>query len=432
MQNITVDIAIIGGGIAGLWLQKELQQKGFSTALCDTQSFAGKQTLCSQGIIHGGTKYSLHGALSSETKAIANMPQRWFEALKGQGHIDLSATKLLSQHHYLWSLNTVGSKVTTFFASKALESLAQSLSTQDYPDIFKTAKFKGKVYRLNEFVIDVPSLVNNLTGESLGQNSSQPVAPTRLQLTSCRHLSFEAVQSQNKIKHQLTLTLQDNQELKVNAQKFILTAGEGNAELLSQLQVGRDLEMQKRPLHMVMLKSHKLPPIYGHCIGAKSKPLVTVTTHYHKDGSSIWYLGGHLAETGVDLPAVQQIDTAKALLQQCLPWIKLEENHVAWRTLRINRAEPVAKNAQGETVKPDSAYVKPWKNDILVCWPTKLTLTPQLADQVLAHIATENLQAQTTDESNQKVLDKLKLFRSKTSQPPWDYAFDQEPLELNI
>ena len=36
-------------------------------------------------------------------EAIADMPRRWREALAGDGELDLSGVRLLSDAHYLWS-----------------------------------------------------------------------------------------------------------------------------------------------------------------------------------------------------------------------------------------------------------------------------------------------------------------------------------------
>jgi hypothetical protein len=49
---------------------------GFSTVLVESASLGGGQSMKSQGIIHGGTKYALHGALTGASEAIADMPRR--------------------------------------------------------------------------------------------------------------------------------------------------------------------------------------------------------------------------------------------------------------------------------------------------------------------------------------------------------------------
>src|SRR5947207_2050847 len=106
MQNIVeTDIAIIGGGISGLWLLNRLRTIGFSTILLESNALGGGQTSKAQGIIHGGTKYALQGALTPAAQAIADMPATWQRCLQGKGEIDLSNVPVLSHHQYLFSTN---------------------------------------------------------------------------------------------------------------------------------------------------------------------------------------------------------------------------------------------------------------------------------------------------------------------------------------
>ena len=56
-----IDVAIIGGGIAGLWLLAQLRERGYGALLIESNQLGSGQTLCAQGIIHGGTKYRLRG-----------------------------------------------------------------------------------------------------------------------------------------------------------------------------------------------------------------------------------------------------------------------------------------------------------------------------------------------------------------------------------
>ncbi|HCC44093.1 MAG TPA: FAD-binding oxidoreductase, partial [Gammaproteobacteria bacterium] len=55
MQKI--DIAILGGGIAGLWLLNLLVSRGYSVVLLEKEALGAGQTIASQGMIHGGVKY---------------------------------------------------------------------------------------------------------------------------------------------------------------------------------------------------------------------------------------------------------------------------------------------------------------------------------------------------------------------------------------
>ena len=58
-NRIRVDVVIVGGGIAGLWLLNLLRSRGYGAVLIERSAFGDGQTICSQGMIHGGLKYAL-------------------------------------------------------------------------------------------------------------------------------------------------------------------------------------------------------------------------------------------------------------------------------------------------------------------------------------------------------------------------------------
>ena len=353
---ISTDVLIVGAGVAGLWLNARLRRQGFSTVLVENHSLGGAQTLKSQGIIHGGAKYALHGALTGASEAIADMPRRWREALAGDGELDLSGVRLLSEAHYLWSPGTLAGNLTSFFASKAVRGRVDQVKGDQLPPALQDPRFKGKVYRLAELVVDVPSLVERLAelaGDSL--LAGQKVEPL-----------FE---------NERLIGLRVD-GLDILAQRIVLSAGQGNAELLASLEINVPAQ-QLRPLHMVMVKGPSLKPLYAHCLGGGPKPRITVTTHPAANGEWVWYVGGDIAEAeGVARTPDEQIAAAKKELASLLPWVDLSQ--AQWATLRVDRAEP----AQSGLVRPDNAFVSD-TGRLLVGWPTKLALAPDFSDRVI-------------------------------------------------
>lgn len=358
-QALSTDVLIVGGGIAGLWLNARLRRAGYATLLAERASLGGGQTVKSQGIIHGGAKYALHGALSGASEAIADMPRRWRAALAGSGELDLSGVRLLSEAHYLWSPGTLAGNLAGFFASKAVRSRVDPVRGDDLPAALQHPAFKGRVYRLNELVVDVPSLIGRLA-ELAGDGllAAREIVPL--------HEGGELVG-----------LLVDGRAIR--ARRIVLCAGQGNAGLLAALDLDRPA-MQTRPLHMVMLAAPTLKPLYAHCLGGGPKPRLTVTSHPAADGQWVWYLGGELAEAeGVARDASQQIAQARRELGELLPWVDLGE--ARWATLRVDRAEP----AQSGLTRPDNAFLAE-QGRLLVGWPTKLALAPDLADRVFASL----------------------------------------------
>ncbi|QXH51049.1 FAD-dependent oxidoreductase [Pseudomonas fakonensis] len=354
---ISTDVLIVGAGVAGLWLNARLRRLGYSTVLVERATLGGEQTIKSQGIIHGGTKYALHGALTGASEAIADMPRRWREALAGSGELDLSGTRLLSDAHYLWSPGTLAGNLTSFFASKAVRGRVDQVKGEQLPPALQDRAFKGKVYRLAELVIDVPSLLANLA-----------------QLAGDSLLAGERIEPLREGGELVGLVV-DGREIR--AQRIVLSAGGGTEGLLQALGLSQPA-MQRRPLHMVLAKGPNLKPLYAHCLGGGPKPRITVTTHPAADGQWVWYLGGDLAEAeGVARDPAAQIAAAQKEVAGLLPWV--DQSLVRWATLRVDRAEP----AQSGLVRPDNAFLAEQQR-LLVGWPTKLALAPDFADRVLA------------------------------------------------
>lgn len=361
---ISTDVLIVGAGVAGLWLNARLRRQGFSTVLVESASLGGGQSLKSQGIIHGGAKYALHGDLSGASEAIADMPRRWREALDGKGELDLSGVRLLSDAHYLWSPGTIAGNLTSFFASKAVRGRVDQVKGEQLPPALQHPKFKGKVYRLAELVVDVPSLINRLAelaGDSL--------------------LAGKQIEPLYEGDELIGLRVDGTD---IHAQRIVLSAGGGNADLLKAVGISQP-QMQRRPLHMVLVKGPTLKPLYAHCLGGGTKPRITVTTHPAADGQWVWYLGGDLAEAdGVAREPEAQIAVARKELEALLPWVDLSQ--AQWATLRVDRAEP----AQSGLVRPDNAFLDSQKR-LMVGWPTKLALAPDFADRVLSVLSREGI-----------------------------------------
>lgn len=396
MQTVQTDLIILGGGIAGLWLLNRVRQAGYDALLLECGNLGGGQSIRSQGIIHGGTKYALNGVLTQASNTIANMPQRWRDCLNGSGELDLTATKVLSDAHYMWSKGSLGSKMTTFFASKALKGRVDSIAEQDRPRVFKDKGFRGSLYKLNELVLDTPSLIHTLAKPHQDRIFLNSKDNTRIN-----------TDNQGQIQ---SIELTDR-KISIQAQRYILTAGEGTQALLDSWKINEP-QMQRRPLHMVVVRHGADLPTFAHCISTGSKPVVTITTHPAGENEQAWYLGGDLAETGVNRSPEQQIAEAKKTLQQLLPWIELP--NARWASFRIERAEP----QQSSLTRPDSAFAQAVHNGI-IAWPTKLALSPDLADQILQQLEQQAVVPKYIADL-QRLTD---LPHPEIAQPAWESLF---------
>lgn len=376
MQTLQVDIAIIGGGIAGLWLLACARNAGYNAVLFERAALGSGQTVASQGMIHGGVKYTLSGALSGASEAIADMPAHWRRCIQGDGDVDLRGTRVLSEAFYMWSPENALSKVTAFFASKALRGRVDAVKPADYPAAFQHKIFRGSVYRLLDMVIDAPSLLETLHAKNVDFIFS---------------VGDQALTVQRKNTGADIFLQHNNEELRVSSSLCVLAAGKGNGELLQQLAIKNSV-MQLRPLRQVMVRHPQLTALYAHCVGKDSKPRLTISSHTTKQGV-VWYLGGQLAEDGAALSSAVLIDKAKQEMETLFAWINWRE--AQWSTFFVERAEP----QQPGLLRPDNAWLSPCDElaHCVVAWPTKLTLVPHLGVQLMNYLRAQNITPQEKD-----------------------------------
>jgi len=359
VNALKLDLLIFGGGIAGLWTLLRARQAGYRALLLESAVLGGMQSIASQGIIHGGAKYALKGGVTASARAIADMPGIWRDALAGKGDVDLSAARVLSPHQHLWSSGGIGSSLAGVFASKLMQSRVSPLAKAQFPPPFDAPGFRGSLYELQEPVLDTASLMRAMTEQA------RP---------ACYRYDPEKLQIEDG-------SLQIGQ-LRLEPRRVLLAAGEGNAGLLQHWGVEHP-QMQKRPLHMVMLKG-RLPAVYAHCLGASSNPRLTITSYPLEASGMIWYLGGQLAEEGVGRDPMQQIKAAKSELAKLLPW--MDFSAVSYATLEIQRAEAATPGLK----RPHDCYLGVEKH-LLVAWPTKLAFAPRLADLVMQQLKQDGL-----------------------------------------
>jgi hypothetical protein len=399
--RIDLDIAIIGGGIAGLWLANRLKTQGFATALFEHRALGSDQTMASQGMVHGGMKYTLGGAFNNASESLADMPHYWRTCLCGEGDVDLRNTRLLSDYFYLWSTNSVTAKLSSFLASKALHGRVEPVPDKYCPPLLRHADFGGSLYRLEDVVLDVHSLVTNLAQNIDGQHFL---------------IDWDALRWENN-EDTLSLTLNhQGQDYAIHAQRIIFCAGKGNASLLEQLGA-EGPAMQIRPLQQVMVKHTHPYSFFGHCLGGSTTPRLTISSHKLSTTEQVWYLGGTLAEQGANMSPEALIEFAQAELTELLPWVSFED--AEWKTLYIERAE----NRQPNFTRPESAFVDKAAgfSNLMVGWPTKLTLAPNLANQVLERLGADQIRPNT----NQHGLTQLHalLPPAPIAATPWEQAF---------
>lgn len=320
-----IDISIVGGGVAGLWMLNRFRKLGYDAHLFEKTALGHGQTIACQGVIHSGAKYLLAGGESSGP--ISLMPSRWRACFQGcgesQGEIDLMSVKILADE------------------IKAFRG--------------------GEICPLdNETVVDVKSLIAALR---------EPVA--------------DFIYLGEPVPSKVT----------------IYTAGLGNEAFSRQT--------QRRPLRMFMVKPSPFgSPVYLHCTGKQGKPGMTITTHY-LDGEQVLYLGGNVAEKAVGMDDQTAFLWAKSEIQYRFP--NFNWNGRQWAYNDVIRAE-----AANDSEMPHGPRFVP-EGLKAVAWPTKLGMTPILADMALEWLESLGM----THNTNRAGLD---LPHPGIASYPWESA----------
>lgn len=350
-----IDVAIFGGGIAGLWMLHRLRQQGFDALLFENRALGAGQTLASQGIIHSGVKYTFDNVMRPQAQSLAAMPKIWLDCMAGHGELDLRGTKVLASHQLLFTGGGLAGRVAGL-ASKALRGASEPLPREEYPKLFAAPEFHGQIFRLHEPVLDTRSVLSALSSPSA----------LRAQVKEIRRKGDMVTQ----------IVFDGPDETVVAPRTVIFAAGAGNEWFAAQLGLDPGKTTQRRPLRMFLARG--LPyPLYAHCLVPDPKPRVTVTTH-ECQGENVWYIGGNVAEKAVGLNDADALRWAHAEMACLFPW--LDWKAVSWSIYDVDRAEPSASK-----LLPAGPALRSVGNAALV-WPSKLALAPALADQVLRWI----------------------------------------------
>ncbi len=389
MESLHVDCVIFGGGISGLWLLDVLRHRGYSAVLVEAHALGAGQTVASQGILHSGLKYSLRGILSASAREAREMPVIWRKCLQGDAQPCLSETEIRSENFYLWGTDSASSQLALVGASLGLKVTPRKVDGSDRPALLQNCR--GSVYRVDEQVISPASLLANLA--SRNREALVKVDPAAV--------AFEPSSSGGQ-----TVGLQaPGHKVAVTARWIILTAGSGNEQLRQQLGL-RGGAMQRRPLHMVLVRGRSLPLFYGHCIDGNITR-VSITSAVDSTGTVVWQVGGQVAESGVAWSPEEVIRHTQREFAEVLPELDLSETQ--WATYRVDRAE-------GATTlgRRPSSFRLIQDGNVLTAWPTKLVLAPQLAEAILKHVTTQSPAPQPSLAALEG------MPRPEVAAPPWE------------
>lgn len=371
MAGKNPDIIIYGGGIAGLWMLARLRQMGYDALLLEKNALGGGQSIASQGILHSGVKYALAGKISKLAKAISEMPEIWRGALKGKGPVDLSGAVIASERQYLLIPKGITGGVTKSLTQKALGKSVKEIPPKKWPQNIKDNGFTGTLIDMQELVLDIPSVIKAL---------AEPY--------------------KNYIR-------KGDEKSKITAKAYIYSCAAGNHDIAKDQKHDKDLQTQKRPLVMGMMRNAPFE-VFAHLVGPSEKPVATITTHKDKDGNLIWYIGGQAAERVIDSKPEDTYKAARKAFTRYFP--ALDTSGMEWGSLAIDRVEG---RSQKDGWLPDAPCIHQSDN-AYYCWPTKLTFAPLLADMMIERLEKDGITPSHTQSTWND------MPEAPFADPPWN------------
>ncbi len=352
---VEIDVAVFGGGIAGLWLLNRLLALGFDALVFEKTALGSGQTIASQGIIHSGVKYTFDGVNRPQSEALSSMPKIWMDCIAGRGEVDLRGTEILARHQLMFTTGGLLNRVAGTVVTKALRSEVAVVERANWPALFNAREFGGKIYQLEEPVLASKSVLNALCarcGSVIRQGDVKELLRNGDEITEIRFA---------------------NSSVNVRPRASIFTSGSGNEFFAEQLGLNQTKVTQRRALRMFLARGipHKL---FAHCLVPEPKPRVTITTH-DLNGENVWYIGGNIAEKAVGMSEGEALRWAHSEMTDIFPW--LDWKGVRWAIHDVDRAEPAASK-----LLPSGPTLTTVGNAALA-WPTKLALAPALTQQAL-------------------------------------------------
>lgn len=381
--QVKLDVLVLGGGIAGLWTAAAARRAGYRVALLESRALGAGQTLQSQGIIHAGLKYALLGQVNDTAHLISAAAKDWAAAMTGEGAVDLRAANIAAPAQHLLVPGGLLGTIAGAVGHAALGETIQNLKPDAWPAGLAALGFKGNVIAMREPGIDVASVLRALAVQLDG--ACYHCDPAAAQMTQRADGGIESV------------TIGDTE---LFPQRVVALAARGNEWLAEKL--GFKATVQHRPLKMVLLKGD-LPHAYWHGVGGSFRPAFTISTHKTSGSETVWYIGGAVAEDGVQQTDETLFDKTAAALKKYLP--KLDFKNTAWAALPVERVE--GHDPRGWL--PDRPSYQHHMN-VTLGWVNKLTLAPLMAKEILQQLPPPSGTA----------VESLPLPHAEVAENPWN------------
>ena len=363
LHQVEVDVVVIGGGVAGCWVTKELSHAGYATALVSLEGLGGGQTAHSHVYLHRGHLYreearnELSGGgstLTTDLRLASRLWDEWLAGLVGGGHhLDAAPSTGLfgfrsgrdaqDVEAAVWS--PLGLRSQPVGPPPVLSGSALTAFRRvDARCLDAEALIRALAPRSEAFTVDAAAVTPVIDG-------------TRIEAVRVRTASGE---------------------LSVRGRATVLAAGAGNRQLLNGFPPGAVPVMRDRPSFMLVVVDDSGPflePLSGVFVLNGDDSLFLVSRQ--EGARTAWLLSDACTETDHR----DWLAYVLAELREVFPHVWQGREHLQWGWYDAPKAEVSLDEAFQRQVHSHVALHV--GDNVVGVWPTKLTLAPLAALDVL-------------------------------------------------
>jgi len=416
--TIKVDVLILGGGIQGVWLLRDLAAAGYSVVLLDIRALGGEQTCHSHVYLHRGYNYQQTGLIT----ALGEAHRRWVTCLnQARGLLDgprpvLGFTNLAdyTKKQAVWDdakLRPPDTLPEVAWPSPLRNGHVKSCwsTDEEYADatVLVSALIQG--------FEDHTSKIEHVIDMTLSQHKRGP------------HTDFGVSEVKVRMPNGGTLAVQPR--------AVVLAAGHGNQQLMDlvarypELKPAFANQQQVRKGHMLVVKG-KLEPLCGIFSLDEAHELFIVSRQDNED--TIWLVSDNRS------PALSSVEDyfGRGHVRRWLPlvleglknlapdYFKDDEKKAQWRWGVYEAPKAEGRHTGGLPTEHVILRVRSVPN-VWTVWPTKLTLAPLASREIVAAIRGELKAPESSELPAQwyKVRCQLRLEKERWTQTPlipWD------------
>lgn len=367
-DQIHVDVVIIGGGIMGLWLLKDLKDRNYQAVLLECGQLGGQQTCHSHVYIHQGHIYAKEQR--ELVKGLRAATAEWSKWIAANHEVRISRDS-----YFGYENRGAFEDRKKLWTKLDLEAAPRDLSAL-------SALQGGDVKHL------VSAQVDCLDGQKLVEALMKPIINSMVRIKDSSLQASETADRQG-----VAVSAKDTRgkALNVHCRALVFAAGAGNRRLLGL--VAGDMpvsepQLQIRKAHMLVIKGPKddLPPLVG--IFDDFGGLFIVSREASEQ-ENVWLVSdnrsSHIqnAEDWVVYSPRSWLYGVLVNLESISRSVFARAGKFCWGIYEAPKAE--AKPAKLGQI-PEEEYIHPCSERVWAVWPTKLTLAPQASSKLIGEL----------------------------------------------